>query len=131
MHSPQTEPAPCRLSAAVLYSLSLYLPAAVQAEVDHVRPQCIKSKLNAVTVCGTQLWLLCLLCAHHIRGVSTVRGPNLQGEELALRLDLLRVSGRSDRGCAMPAQAWDLHLSPWATSLERFRSISPTCLLGP
>lgn len=64
-------------------------------------------------------------------GVSTVRGPSPQGEELALRLDLLRVSGRSDRGRAMPAQAWDLHLSPWATSLERFRSISPTCLLGP
>ena len=45
-------------------------------------------------------------------GVSTVSPcPSLQGEELALRLDLLRVSRRSDkqdsldRGRAMPAQA--------------------------
>lgn len=36
-----------------------------------------------------------------------------------------------DYGCAMPAQAWDPHLSLWAASLECFRYISPTCLLGP
>ena len=71
-------------------------------------------------------------------GVSTVSPcPSLQGEELTLRLDLLRVSGRSDkqdsldRGRAMPVQAWDPHLSPWAASLVCFRYISPTFLLGP
>lgn len=64
-------------------------------------------------------------------GGSTVRGHSLLGGDLALRLDLLQVSGKSDKqdslegGLATSAQAWDPHLSPWAASLERFRYISP------
>lgn len=77
MYSPQTEPVPCRQSAAVLYSL--HLPAAVRAEIGHVRPQSIKSKLRAVTVCGMQLWLLCLPAAHHIRGCQHYQGPQPEG----------------------------------------------------
>lgn len=105
-----------------------------------MRPQSIKSKLRAVTVCGIQLWLLCLPAARHIRGCQHCQEPQLAGRGAG------SLSG-SSAGLRKARQArqlglWPCHACPglgfsseplgsFTGALQVHWSTCTTCLLGP